>query len=208
MAGGWTLYDTHRQKLITGSATIPGNPISSNSTRPERGIQISILHAILLSAQTHNIKSGKVTIYIDNIMSFTKTTKPPINKGPLTHLTNDYNLKTIIHEFESNLWGKHQIEIIYTHVKGHQDLSLKINNLSIPAELNILCDKLATEAREQMTIPSILDTTIPQTEATLFIKNIQITEKLKDNIRHSLYNTQIQQYLQKNIIGQQQLSTA
>ena len=43
----------------------------------------------------------------------------------------------------------------------------------------------------------ILDTTIPQTEATLFIKNIQITEKLKDNIRHSLYNTQIQQYLQK-----------
>ena len=48
MAGGWSLYDPYQKKLITGSATIPGNPISSNSTRPERGIQISILHAILL----------------------------------------------------------------------------------------------------------------------------------------------------------------
>ena len=57
MAGGWSLYDPHRKKLITGSTTIPGNPNSSNSTQPEHGIQISILHAIILSAQTYNIKS-------------------------------------------------------------------------------------------------------------------------------------------------------
>ena len=30
MAGGWSLYDPHRKKLITGTATIPGNPNSSN----------------------------------------------------------------------------------------------------------------------------------------------------------------------------------
>ena len=47
-----------------------------------------------------------------------------------------------------------------------------------------------------MSAPSILDTTIPQREATLFIQNIQTTEKLKDNIRFSLYDIHLKQYLQ------------
>ena len=73
--GGWTLYDTKQDKLISGSAPIPGHPLTANSTRPEQGIQISILHIILIAAQTHNIHSSKVKIYIDNISSFIHTTK-------------------------------------------------------------------------------------------------------------------------------------
>ena len=120
-AGGWTLYDTKQETLVSGSAPIPGHPLTANSTRPERGIQIIVLHIILLAAQTHKIHTSTVKIYIDNISSYLHTIKPKKQNGPLTHLTNDYDLKTIIHKFETNLWITHKIEIIYHHVKGHQD---------------------------------------------------------------------------------------
>ena len=42
-----------------------------------------------------------------------------------------------------------------------------------------------------------LDTTIPQTRATLFINNIQITNKLQRCIRHQLYDKPFQTYLQQ-----------
>ena len=61
-AGGCTLYDTKRKQHITGTVPIPGNPMAINSTRPERGIKVSILHAIILAAQTYKIKSSMVKI--------------------------------------------------------------------------------------------------------------------------------------------------
>jgi hypothetical protein len=76
--GGWTLYDTNKDKIVEGSTPIPNNPTTTNSTRPERDIQISILHTILLTAQHYNIKSSKVPIYINNISSFTQTIKTPL----------------------------------------------------------------------------------------------------------------------------------
>ena len=73
MVGGWTLYDTQQPKLVTGTTPILGNPLTSNSTQPEQGIQVSLLRDILLAAQTNTFKSGKVRIYIDNITSFAQT---------------------------------------------------------------------------------------------------------------------------------------
>ena len=120
-AGGWTLYDTKREQLITGTAPVPGNPMTVNSKRLERGIQIVILRAVLLSAKTYKIQSSMVKIYIGNICSFLKTNKPPSQNILLIHLTNDYDLKTTIHQFEHNFWIPHKIEIIYIHVKCHKD---------------------------------------------------------------------------------------
>ena len=42
-----------------------------------------------------------------------------------------------------------------------------------------------------------IDTTIPQTRATLFINNIQITNKLQKCIRHQMYDKPFQEYLQQ-----------
>lgn len=74
-AWSWTLYDKKRDKFIEGSASVSGNPFTANSTRSKCGIQISTLHAIILSAQAHKIHSSKVYIYVDNISSFIKTKK-------------------------------------------------------------------------------------------------------------------------------------
>ena len=35
--GSWTLYHTKKDKTVEGSAPIPNNPITINSTRPEQG---------------------------------------------------------------------------------------------------------------------------------------------------------------------------
>ena len=43
---------------------------------------------------------------------------------------------------------------------------------------------------------SSLDTTIPQTGATMFIQNNQLTENIRQCIRHQLYDNNLQKYLQ------------
>ena len=69
------------------------------------------------------------------------------------------------------------------------------STLSLPAKLNIICDKIATTERIKMQMPYQLDTTIPQTRATIFIQNNQLTENMRDCIRHQLYDTKLQKYL-------------
>ena len=73
--------------------------------------------------------------------------------------------------------------------------------ITIPAQLNIICDSLAKKARENMKQHLNIDTTIPQTRATLFINNTQITNKLHRCIQNQLYDKPFQQYLQQKNPG-------
>ena len=118
----------------------------------------------------------------------------------MTHLTADYDLKSIIHEFETNLWVTHKIKVEYTHIKGNQKpeshlstTTTKTDPLNIPAQLNNLYDPLETTERHKMTQPLTLDTTIPQIRTTLLIKNIQITENIKNCIRSHLYDIKLKE---------------
>jgi hypothetical protein len=77
------------------------------------------------------------------------------------------------------------------HVKGHQ----KGNNLSWEAQLNNLCDELATTARSLTTKPTAYR--LPGAKATLYIQKQEVTSAISTALRHAATTQDLRDYFRK-----------
>ena len=76
--------------------------------------------------------------------------------------------------------------------------------MPIPVRLNIICDKQASEEREQMVKPYQLDTRIFHTQTTILILHTQLIESFKEKLWHELYNLSFQNIYNRNTTGHKQ----
>jgi hypothetical protein len=77
------------------------------------------------------------------------------------------------------------------HVKGHQ----KGANLSWEAQLNNVCDELATEARA-LPLPRVAHR-LPGAKATLFIQSKEVTSSITTSLRHAATTPDLREYFCK-----------
>ena len=92
-----------------------------NSTRAERAGFIGPLMNTLHLAQEHNVSSGALHMHVDNTGSYKKGNAPKMGDGTFRHVISDYDLKLHKSSLEYKLQNDHNIEVVYHHVKAHQD---------------------------------------------------------------------------------------
>jgi hypothetical protein len=87
-------------------------------------------------------------------------------------------------------------QVIFKHVKGHQDNTTNGETLSIEAQLNILTDSQATKAH---TDPSVL----PEAQYTsnIYLNGKVLTGKLPTSLRNEINSSQITTYY-RNFFGE------
>ena len=76
------------------------------------------------------------------------------------------------------------IEIVYAHVKGHQDKNTKYKDLALPAQLNVDMDQLAKELLHDL--PNRPEVNMEEHEAGLALPSHQ-GEDIHQNMLNSLY---------------------
>jgi hypothetical protein len=98
------------------------------------------------------------------------------------------------------LWSVKELEtsgikVKFAHVKGHQDNNTEFTNLSRPAQLNVLADRLASKRLLNKTICPYYH--LPASQIMLFIKGTAITAGYKYFIRNAYLTPNLRAYMIK-----------
>jgi hypothetical protein len=168
---------------ISGSTegTLPG------SFRAESYGCLAILHLVYHFHLYHQLDPilCQNSFYCDNkgLISRLAFAVGPLSPFPRHFLRSDMDLEMQILD-TIRLLG---ITFTYTHVKGHQDTTIKSPALTSPltrqAELNIECDHLATLALQIACLSSMV-TFLPASRVTVHIEGTTVNRKLPRAIRN------------------------
>ena len=125
--------NTTQQKII---GYLPTTTTNGGSYRSElTGIYAALTH-LLATTEVHNIKEGIVNVHCDNekaiLLSSITGSRLPLktSHADIVHLIR----ATVI---------KLPTTTKFQHIYGHQDKWLPYTSLPRPAQLNVICDKLA-----------------------------------------------------------------
>ena len=141
----WTLSTQDKTHLVTAGATSPGPIECQSSYRSEILGLLGILEELNDRCKRWNIKNGKCTIFCDGISAL--------------HIIEDVSMITASIRYKcadlisacAKLKSMIPIKLEFIHVKGHQDDLTHTDQLSTPAQLNILMDTLAKNLLSSIT---------------------------------------------------------
>ena len=141
MTFGWILADDRGQVITQGYGPINGRPSRLRSEAAGM-LAVSIFLGFIQEWTNYHFQEIPITIYTDNKILITRQTNhlEYTNPYPNCTLTPEYDLTEEIFVTHSN----YNIKATFCHVKGHQDDNQDIEDLSIPAKLNVYADKLAS----------------------------------------------------------------
>ena len=139
----WTICDDTGQHRLEGGGMIPGPPSSQNAFRSEAGGLLGVM--IMVSALTATMASGSIEVFCDGKSALEKALYTP--RHHFSSKNKSFDILSRIIELKENL----DIDVIATHVRGHQDDVL--DELTLPEQLNVRMDSqakcLITLARKQ-----------------------------------------------------------
>ena len=139
-------------RIVESAAQSDGNLATITSLRTESLAVLAIMYYVRALSQHYSIpvSHSKIQHYFDNkealrhlntlVSSFSDSANP---------LSTDYDIWADLHAAATSTPGSH----FGTHVKGHQDGTNLLENLSTEAQLNIRMDKIAGLCRLSHTTP-------------------------------------------------------
>jgi hypothetical protein len=105
-------------------------------------------------------------------------------------LANDADIIIAAHH-----WHQHFPKTTFFHVLGHQDKKIPVEQLPIPAQLNVAADKLAGDYHASMSKPDERLLHLPGVSAQLLINNRVITTDPQKQMRHASLSQDFREYL-------------
>lgn len=191
---------TNVEELMTGQGSAPGALHLHSSFRSEL---YGLLAGCLLLAEIikyYNLpvqQNQQLKIYIDNkgvVDRVNKHRRTPVTLREMLDTDIDIELQ-ILHELQDLTTIGLQI-VPLTHVKAHQDRHKQLSDLSREAQLNVQADHLAAQVHtdQLITIPYSVPEAV---HATLFINDIPITSKYRENLRDAYNSQHLRTYMQE-----------
>jgi hypothetical protein len=181
---GWALTTLEGQRLATCSGLVYGNDPSS--FRSEATGRLTMLLFLMHIRHYFDVQlECHINLYTDNkglVDVLPQMTNP--FQSSLASFRADWNLLQAI---ASTLKPISSTPLQVHHVKGHQDRTREVSTLSLPAQLNVEADGLATEFNAPLTSPLLEIPFDPMTKIQLVVGHKTVTSHLRSHIRYQLH---------------------
>jgi hypothetical protein len=200
---GWTL-NIDQTTAADAKGTVGGNPETMNSFRTEAHGLLSLLVYIQHHTQYHQTATDQhITfhVYSDNSGLVKRSTSIHENRLELKDTTEaDFDLIAQIHEVRKQL-EKQNVKIDLGHVKGHQDETRHVSELSTEAQLNVKANDLATDALNDALEGNSTTTfyQFPAAQCHLTIDGVPVLSNVVRPLRDAFHFKQYKQYLTDNL---------
>ena len=133
----WCISTQNKENLITAGALSPGDETIQSSYRSELLGLLGILEQLMLLCKQWNIQNGSCTIMCDGITAL-EIVQHATRESVKTRQSSCDLISACVAIKEMI-----PIKLHFAHVKGHQDDTVPLSKLSIPAQLNVLMDSIA-----------------------------------------------------------------
>ena len=176
----WVISTDDKKNMITARAISPGQARYQSSYRSEILGLLGILEELDAICKTQYIKRGKCRIFCDGISAL--------------HMVEDSTIRSISPKLKScdllsacvKLKASIPLELDFIHVKGHQDSTHAVNDLSTPAQLNVLMDTLAKNLLQSTTAEMASRLEAHPLSMSLPYHNTYIHQQFKDELYKSI----------------------
>ena len=179
-AGAWCIGNEALHRLLTGQSPCTGQKTSHSAYRGELAALYGGMMCIKLLCEYKNITTGRILIGCDGLGALKKiqTTTTPLSTKHFDYVSS---LQMIIKEIP--------LSIQFIHVKGHQDASIDMEQLSVVEQMNVLADTLAKQANSRLTHDNrTANLPLFKELGPLFLSNGITQTKLTSQLQHSLYS--------------------
>ena len=128
-----------KSSFVTAGAISPGTSKIQSPYRSKLLGMLGLLEELYNICLDRNVTRGKCTIYCDGLSALQMVEK--LNRDSLStrHLSCSLLSACVAHK------ELIPVQLQFTHVKGHQDDNVNIDELSVPAQINVLMDGLAKD---------------------------------------------------------------
>jgi len=133
------------QEIVESAAQSDGHPSTITSLRTESLAVLAIMYYVRALCHYHSIPTSpsKIQYHFDNEEALRRLNTLPEFADTANPLATDYDVWAALHEAALSTPGHH----FGTHVKGHQDGTKLLENLSAEAQLNVRMDEIAGTCR-------------------------------------------------------------
>ena len=177
----WIITDGSKNNFITASAVSPGPPQVQNSYRSELVGILGVLEKLESICREEEIKGGMCLVACDGLSAIKQISN--LNLSTVhTRLSSCDIISACI-----KLINVLPIKIEFGHVKGHQDESISLDELAIPAQLNVFMDDIAKELARRTTSEDLIQ--LPHHKYSFSLPNVasvNIHEHLQRNIAKTI----------------------
>ena len=176
----WVISSKDKQNIITAGALSPGSRSIQSSYRSEMVGLLGVLNFLKEFCDQRNITSGRCNIFCDGLSALQVVKEATTESVKTTHSSCDIisacaKLKEVL-----------PIQLTFQHVKAHQDENTPITSLPVPAQLNVLMDKLAKDLNDDSTEQQNRNLSAHPLSLALPIHNHIIYEKFLESIYNSI----------------------
>ena len=142
----WVISTMDKKNMITAGARSPGDASIQSSYKSELLGLLGILEELDSRCTERKIASGKCRIFCDGVSALQMV--EDITTQSLTTKLKSCDLLSACVKLKKSI----PLELEFIHVKGHQDDTEQLSQLTIPAQLNVLMDTLAKNLLHDTTI--------------------------------------------------------
>ena len=151
--------------------------------------ELAGIHNMVCSLKKAGYSDRTVELWCDSesVLKSLNLRKPPMladlskAEGSLVMLT-----QKLLQEFA---------DIKLCHARGHQDETMQIESLPLPARLNITCDTCAKLLMKGHVLSRVRTRPPEGTRVALYISNHFVTTNLNEQIQHAMYSEKMSTYL-------------
>ena len=172
MTFGWILADHNGNIITQGYGHTNGRPSSLRSEAAGM-LAVSIFLGMIQKWTNFHFEQIPITMYADNKSLITRQNEHLQYEAtyPNSTLAPEYDLTEEIYCTHR----KYNIEATFCHVKGHQDDDQDIDDLTLPARLNVYADRLASRFYKEGSPSNPRVLMSPSHRAHLLIQGVSIT---------------------------------
>ena len=143
-SASWIISTKDKKYYTTAGCICPGTEEIQSSYRSELVGVLGILEEIDYLCNKWNIKEGKCYIYCDGITALNIIDKS--HRHTVSTRFSNCDIVSACVKLKETI----PIQLVFEHVKGHQEDHRPIQALPVPAQLNILMDSLAKDLMDDL----------------------------------------------------------
>ena len=195
---GWIISNGN-EHLVVGQGSVPGQPMSSQRAE-SCGKLAWITWLIHFSIYHKFIIKSTITSYCDNKSVVSKSAIKNDYENPSYVITPNFDIFKSIYLQQCRIPPSIMKDTKW--VKGHQDSSKPICELSLEAQLNIIADQLASEALESLKSGDLfpIQFTFPASTVTILIDGKAQLSKEVFILRWRYSEFELQKYYERKLI--------
>jgi hypothetical protein len=182
---GWSLATPAGQRLAECYGLVYGNDPSSFRSEAT-GLLAILLFLLNIRVFFDVTLDCSLSLYTDNkgLVSVLPAMAQPF-QSPLASFRADWDL---LQALASTIKQISTVPVTVHHVKGHQDRARTVASLSLPAQLNVEADSLATDFNAALTHPLPVIPFDPATRILLTIGQKTVTSHIRSQIRYQMHH--------------------